>query len=258
MSQTSATPGRVAQPQSSNPGFYRAMGEEIDRLTSELERAHAQEARSRLSAQEWQTRAEDAEQRAEETKHRVEETKHRAEEAERELSRIHSSLAEFNNAWRDMGQAFANVTGQNQDLNPAGQGERQAHFRRSGSDQDTVMAGDGTTPVSDHPPMRETRGPSQNSGNPLPNDPNALSRLGPNLHYESSSRSSFQQAERLEKVIRTSSSRSRRSVLAATTTATPHTSTRISATAAFVRHNNRSQRPQCGSESWHWWGDGPY
>ena len=74
MSQTSATPGREAQSQSSNSGFDRAMGEEIDRLTSELERAHAQEARSRLSAQEWQTRAEDAEQRA--------------EEAERELSRM--------------------------------------------------------------------------------------------------------------------------------------------------------------------------
>lgn len=147
------------------------MGEEIDRLTSELERAHAQEARTRLSAQEWQTRAEEAEQRA--------------EEAERELSRIQGSLAEFNKAWRDMGQAFANVTGQSQDLNPAGQGESEAHSRRSGSDQDTVMTGDGTTPVSDRPSMRRIRGGSQNSGNPLPHDQNALSHLGSDLHHGS-------------------------------------------------------------------------
>lgn len=176
MSQTSATPGREAQSQFPNPVLYRAMGEEIDRLTSELVRAHAQEARSRLSAQEWQTRAEGAEQRAEEAEQR-------AEEAERELSRIQGSLAEFNNAWRDMGQAFTNVTGQHQDLNLADQGEREAHSRRSGSDQDIVMTSEGTTPVSDRPLMRKPRGVSQNSGNPLPHDPNSLSRLGFDLHY---------------------------------------------------------------------------
>ena len=142
------------------------MGEEIDRLTSELERSHAQDARSRQSAQEWQTRA---------------------EEAERELSRIRGSLAEFSNAWRDMGQAFANVTGQNQDLNPADQGEHEAHSRRSGSDQDIVMTSDETTPVSDRPSIRKTRGAGQNSGNQLHHDPNALSRLEPDLHYGSSS-----------------------------------------------------------------------
>ena len=169
MSQTSATAGREAQSQSSNPRLYQAMGEEIDRLTSELEGAHAQAARSR---QEWQTRIEEAEQRA--------------EEAERELSRIQCSLAEFNNAWRDMGQAYANVTGQNQDLNPAGQGEHEAHSRRSGSDQDIVMTGDGATTVSDRPTMPKSRGGSQNIGNPLPHEPSAVSRLGSDLHYESS------------------------------------------------------------------------
>ena len=140
MSQTSATPGREAQSQSSNPGFYRAVGEEIDR---ELERAHAQEARSRLSAQEWQTRAEEAE--------------HRAEEAERELSRIQDSLAEFN-VWRDMGQAYANVTGQSQDVNPAGQGEREAHSRTLGPEQDIIVIGD---------PLQIPRNPSNILGTPI-------------------------------------------------------------------------------------------
>ena len=179
MSQTSATPGREAQSQSSNPGFYRAVGEEIDRLTSELERAHAQEARSRLSAQEWQTRAEEAE-------HRAEEAEHRAEEAERELSRIQGSLAEFN-VWRDMGQVYANVTGQSQDLNPAGQGEREAHSRTLGPEQDIIMTGDATTPGSDQPPIRRSRGGSQSSENPLPHHDNSLPRLGSNLHHGSSS-----------------------------------------------------------------------
>ena len=162
MSQTSATAGREAQSQSSNPRLYQAMGEEIDRLRSELEGANAREARSRLSAQEWQTRA---------------------EEAERELSRIQGSLAEFYNARRDIGQAYANVTGQNQDLNPAGHGEREANSRTSGSDQDIVMTGDGATPVSDRPPMQKSRGGSQNGGNPLPYEPNALSRPGSDLHH---------------------------------------------------------------------------
>ena len=170
MSQTSATPGREAQSQSSNPGFFRATGEEIDRLTSELERAHAQEARSRLSAQEWQTRAEEAE--------------HRAEEAERELSRIQGSLAEFNNVWRE---AYANVTGQSQDLNPAGQGEREAHSRRPGPEQDIIMTGDATTPGSDRPSMRRSCGGNQSSENPLPHHDNALPGLGSNLHHGSSS-----------------------------------------------------------------------
>ena len=147
MSQTSATPGREAQSQSSNPGFYRAVGEEIDR---ELERAHAQEARSRFSAQEWQTRAEEAE-------HRAEEAEHRAEEAERELSRIQDSLAEFN-VWRDMGQAYANVTGQSQDLNPAGQGEREAHSRTLGPEQDIIVTGD---------PLQIPGNPSNTSGTPM-------------------------------------------------------------------------------------------
>lgn len=120
------------------------MGEEIDRLTSELE-----------------------------------ETKHRAEEAERELSRIRSSLVEF---WRVTGQAFANVTGQNQDLNPAGQGEHEAHSRTSGSEQDIFMTGDGTRPVSDQPAMQKSREGSQNTGNPLPHEPNTLSRLGTDLN----------------------------------------------------------------------------
>ena len=141
------------------------MGEEIDRLTSELERAHAQEARSRLSAQEWQTRA---------------------EEAERELSRIQGSLAEVNNTWRTMGQALATVRKENQDLNPVGQGEPEAHST-SGIEQDIVMTGAGVTPVSDPSSMRRSRGGSQDSENPLPHDPNALSRLRSDLQHGSTS-----------------------------------------------------------------------
>ena len=71
-------------------------------------------------------------------------------------------------------------------LNPAGQVEREAHSRTSGSDQDVVMTGNGTRPVSDRPSMRKSRGGSQNSGNPLAHEPNALSLLGSDLHHGSS------------------------------------------------------------------------
>ena len=160
------------------------MGEEIDRLTSELEKAHAQGAPSMPSAQERQTHAEEAE-------HRAEAAEHRAEEAERELSRIQCSFPEFENILRAMSQAYANVTGQNQDLNPTGQGERHARSQRSDSDQDILVTGDGNNPVSGRPSMRNTRGGSQNSGNTLPHDLNALSRLGSHLRYGSSSGSSL-------------------------------------------------------------------
>ena len=173
------------------------MSEEIDRLTHELERAHAREARlkedfeaHRKSAQQWQTRA---------------------EEAERELSRIQGEFPDFNNAWRAMGQAFANVTGQviddnddviflpgdegeidyeNQDLNPAGQGEREAHPSTFGFDRDIVMTDDEITPVSDQSSMRRSNRGSQDSGHPFPYDPKPLSHLESDLQHGSSLRRS--------------------------------------------------------------------
>ena len=154
------------------------MSEEIDRLKVELERAQAREARLRqdseahqIFARQWQTRAEEAERRA--------------EEAERELSRIQGSFPGFNNAWRAIGQAFANVTGQviddsvdaiflpgdegqvdyqDHDLDPAGQGEREAHSSSFSFDQDIVMTDDEISPVFAQPSMRRSSRVGQVSG----------------------------------------------------------------------------------------------
>ena len=160
------------------------MGEEIDRLTSELAKTHAQGAALVRSAQEWQTHAEEAE-------HRAEAAEHRAEAAERELSRIQCSFPEFENILRAMSQAYANVTGQNQDLNPTGQGEHHARSRRSGSDEDLLVTGDGNNPVFGRPSMHNPHEGSHSSGNSLPHAPNALSCLESHLNYGSSSGSSL-------------------------------------------------------------------
>ena len=160
MSQTSSTPGREAQSQSSNPTIYRAMGEEIDRLTNELEKAHAREARlredfeaHRESAQQWQTRA---------------------EEAERELSRVQGRFPEFNNAWRTMGQAFANVTGQVID-------DGDDAILLPEDTQDIHMADDESTPVFDPSSMRRSNRGIENSEPLLSYAPNTFSRLGSDL-----------------------------------------------------------------------------
>ena len=169
MSQTSSTPGREAQSQSSNPTIYRAMGEEIDRLINELENAHAREARlredfeaHRESAQQWQTRA---------------------EEAERELSRIQGRFPEFNNAWRAMGQAFANVTGQVID-------DGDDAILLPEDTQDIDMADVEGTSVFDPSSMRRSNRGIENSVPLLSYAPNTFSRLGFDLQRGSSLRRS--------------------------------------------------------------------
>ena len=169
MSQTSSTPGREAQLQPSNPRIYRAMSEEIDWLTTKLERAHSREARiredseaHRESAQQWQTRA---------------------EEAERELSRIQCKFPEFNIAWRAMGQAFANVTSQVIDDNDD-------VTLLPGDTQDIHMADDESAPVFDSSPRRRSNRGSENSEPLLPNAPNTFSRLGSDVQRGSSLRGS--------------------------------------------------------------------
>ena len=167
MSSTPSTPGREAQLQPSNPRIYRAMSEEIDRLTIELERAQAREARLRqdseahqIFARQWQTRA---------------------EEAERELSRIQNSFPEFNNTWRAMGQAFANVTGQVID-------DGDDAILLPQETQDTHMADDESTPVFDPSSIRRPDRGSENSEPLLPYSPNTFSPGGSNLQRGSSLR----------------------------------------------------------------------
>ncbi|KAK0514223.1 hypothetical protein JMJ35_002840 [Cladonia borealis] len=142
MSGASSTPGREAQFQSSSPRISRAMGEEIDRLTTELERAHAREARlredleaQRTAARQWQSRA---------------------EEAERELSRIQGSFPEFNNLWRAMGQALANVTGQVVD-------DGNDAIFLPGDGEDVHMTDDESTPVFGPSLFRISDSGSENS-----------------------------------------------------------------------------------------------
>ena len=145
------------------------MSEEIDRLTNELERAHAREARiredfeaHRESAQQWQTRA---------------------EEAERKLSRIQGVFPEFNIAWRAMGQAFANVTGQVID-------DGDDAILLPEDTQDIDMADDESTPVIDPSPRRRSNRGSENSEPLLPYAPNTFSRLGSDGQRGSSLRGS--------------------------------------------------------------------
>ena len=145
------------------------MSEEIDRLTNELERAHAREARiredfeaHRESAQQWQTRA---------------------EEAERKLSRIQGVFPEFNIAWRAMGQAFANVTGQVID-------DGDDAILLPEDTQDIDMADDESTPVIDPSPRRRSNRGSENSEPLLPYAPNTFSRLGSDVQRGSSLRGS--------------------------------------------------------------------
>ena len=225
MSQTSSTPGRV---QSDDSRQHRSLLEEIQRLKKALEKAQDkqklfeecwereraenrtlkidnEELRSsshgtsndQISIQHWQGRTREAERRA--------------EQAERELSRIQGSFPEFNNAWRAMGQAFANVSHkvsddsddaiflpgdeveinyQNQDLDPAGQGEREAHPSRFGFDQDIVMTDDDITPVSDQPSMRRSSRGSQDIARQLAYDPKPISHLGSDFEHGSSLRRS--------------------------------------------------------------------
>ena len=136
------------------------MGEEIDRLTIELERAQAREARlredfeaHRIHARQWQTRA---------------------EEAERELSRIQGSFPEFNNTWRAMGQAFANSTGQVID-------DGDDAILSPQETQYIHMEDDESTPVFDHSSIRRPDRDSENSEPLLPYAPNTSTRPGSDL-----------------------------------------------------------------------------
>ncbi len=148
------------------------MSEEIDRLTTELEGAHAREARlreefdaHRIYARQWQTRA---------------------EEAERELSRIRGSFPEFNIAWRARGQAFANVTSQVIDDGDDGDDA----ILLPEDTQDIHMADDESTPVFDPSSMRTSNRGSETSEPLLPYAPNTFSRLGSDVQLGSSLRGS--------------------------------------------------------------------
>ena len=165
MSGSSSTPGREAQFQPSNPRIYRAMGEEIDRLTTELERAHAREARlredfeaQRTAARQWQSRAEGA---------------------ERELSRIQGSFPEFNNLLRAM------ITGQVVD-------DGNDAIFVPGDTEDVHMTDDESTPVIDPSSIRRSERDSETSEPLLPHAPNTFSHIGSDLQQGSSlRRSSF-------------------------------------------------------------------
>ena len=119
MSQTSSTPGRL---QSDDSRQRQSLSEEIQRL----KKAHADASHlSTWALEEWdKDRKENTRIRldmeslrisAEEAEHRAEEAERRAEKAERNLSRIQGRVPEIINAWRAMGQAFRNVTGQTLD-----------------------------------------------------------------------------------------------------------------------------------------------
>ena len=126
MSQTSSTPGRL---QSNDSRQRQSLLEEIQRLKKahadashlstwaleEWDKDRKENTRIRLDMESLRISAEEAEGRAEEAEHRAEEAERRAEKAERNLSRIQGRVPEIINAWRAMGQAFRNVTGQTLD-----------------------------------------------------------------------------------------------------------------------------------------------